>query len=132
MTELPAPQLRIGDADRQHAAAALGEHLAAGRLELDEYDERVASAYAARTSGDLSRLFVDLPDTAGRRTAYAGGRPRRERSRRRPAVPALVLVLVAVVVLPALVLAAHVFPFVLFALMWFWWGGHSRRRRAWR
>ncbi len=44
MTELPASQLRIGDADRQHAAAALGEHLAAGRLELDEYDERVASA----------------------------------------------------------------------------------------
>ena len=40
---------------------ALGEHFAEGRLDQQEYEERVSAAYAARTAEDLAPLFRDLP-----------------------------------------------------------------------
>jgi hypothetical protein len=54
-------QVRIGDAERERAVSALGEHYVAGRLTKDELDERADTAWAARTSGDLAPLFADLP-----------------------------------------------------------------------
>ncbi|WP_163508766.1 DUF1707 SHOCT-like domain-containing protein [Fodinicola acaciae] len=54
-------ELRIGDAEREAAIAALGEHLSAGRLTLDEYGTRSAEATSATTRGDLLALFKDLP-----------------------------------------------------------------------
>lgn len=54
-------RLRVGDDDRDAAVAALGEHLAAGRITQDEYDERVDRAWAARFDTDLDQLFADLP-----------------------------------------------------------------------
>jgi hypothetical protein len=48
-------------------AAALGEHMAAGRLTLAEYEERVSRAYAAKTYGDLAELTTDLPPLPRRR-----------------------------------------------------------------
>lgn len=54
-------QVRIGDAEREQAVTALGEHYAAGRLTKEEFDERASVAWSARTSGDLSPLFTDLP-----------------------------------------------------------------------
>lgn len=56
-----APELRAGDADRQAAADRLRAAHDEGRLDLDEYDKRLAEAYAAVTYGDLERLFTDLP-----------------------------------------------------------------------
>jgi Domain of unknown function (DUF1707) len=56
-----SPELRIGDAERDAAIAALSEHFAAGRLSKDEFDERTEAAWAARTAGALAPLFVDLP-----------------------------------------------------------------------
>jgi hypothetical protein len=53
--------LRIGDAERDAAAADLGEHYAAGRLTLDELHERLDAAFAARTVGQLTRVMADLP-----------------------------------------------------------------------
>jgi hypothetical protein len=58
---MPDPNLRAADSDRQEVAAALGRHLSDGRLTVEEYDERLAKAYAARTYGDLEALFADLP-----------------------------------------------------------------------
>lgn len=52
---------RIGDADRDQAAEFLREHLAAGRLSTDEFNERVSVALTARTGDELTPLFVDLP-----------------------------------------------------------------------
>lgn len=40
---------------------ALGDHFAQGRLEPHEFEERVTTAYAARTAHELDRLFDDLP-----------------------------------------------------------------------
>jgi len=53
--------IRASDADRDQASAALREHLAAGRLTTEEFDERLDKAYAAKTIGDLDRLMADLP-----------------------------------------------------------------------
>lgn len=58
-----ARELRAADADRQAAAERLGGAVAEGRLDLDEYEERLQHAYAARTYGELDRLLADLPPT---------------------------------------------------------------------
>lgn len=57
----PATTLRIGDAERNAALTALGEHMAAGRLDLAEYETRSGVVAAARTAADLQGLFDDLP-----------------------------------------------------------------------
>jgi hypothetical protein len=67
--------LRIGDAERDAAAADLGEHYAAGRLTLDELNERLDAAFTAKTFGQLARLMADLPGP-GRLPWRAGPRPR--------------------------------------------------------
>jgi hypothetical protein len=54
---------RASDADRDQTAAALREHLAAGRLTIEEFDERLDLAYAAKTLGELDALMADLPGT---------------------------------------------------------------------
>lgn len=40
---------------------ALGTHLETGRLEVEEYTERMDRAATARTAAELDELFVDLP-----------------------------------------------------------------------
>jgi hypothetical protein len=87
-----APDLRASDAEREQVVNALGEHLVAGRLTLDEFSERVDAAHAARTVGELDALRRDLPAAsvpapASRRTptrwsvAVMGGVERRSRWR---------------------------------------------------
>lgn len=58
----PAPGLRAGDADRDAAAAALGEHFAQGRLTFDELNVRLHATLTATTHGELSPVTRDLPD----------------------------------------------------------------------
>ncbi len=65
------PDLRIGDADREHAAADLREHFAQGRLTLDEFNERVDAVFAAATQSQLRRVSSDLPHS----TAAAAATP---------------------------------------------------------
>jgi hypothetical protein len=54
-------ELRASDADRERVAKILHDALAEGRLTLTELDERLQSAYAAKTLGDLVPLTADLP-----------------------------------------------------------------------
>ena len=53
--------LRIGDAERDAAAADLGEHYVAGRLTLDELHHRLGAVFSAKTYGQLTRIMADLP-----------------------------------------------------------------------
>ena len=53
--------LRISDADREHAAAALGRHMSVGRLTMAEFENRLDTAYAATTRADLDAVLADLP-----------------------------------------------------------------------
>ncbi len=54
--------MRIGDTEREEALNALGEHMSAGRLDIDEYGDRSAGVTAARTRRELVTLFADLPE----------------------------------------------------------------------
>jgi hypothetical protein len=65
-------EMRVGDAEREAAAAELREHYASGRLTLDELNERIDKAFAAKTRGDLNALMTDLPS---RRPGGAAGLP---------------------------------------------------------
>jgi hypothetical protein len=53
--------IRIGDAEREQAAAVLADHYAAGRLDHEEYAERLDAIWTARTGADLDVIFHDLP-----------------------------------------------------------------------
>jgi Domain of unknown function (DUF1707) len=53
--------LRVGDAERDAAAADLGEHYTAGRLTLDELNERLEAVFSAKTFAQLTRIMADLP-----------------------------------------------------------------------
>lgn len=53
--------LRVSDQDRERTAGQLREHFAAGRLTQDELNERVQTAYSARTQNELGKLLEDLP-----------------------------------------------------------------------
>jgi hypothetical protein len=57
--------MRVSDAEREAAAAELREHFASGRLTQDELEERLTAVFAAKTRGDLSGLFTDLPASGG-------------------------------------------------------------------
>jgi hypothetical protein len=56
--------MRAGDADRQAVAERLKAALDEGRLDLNEYDERLQKTYAAKTYADLDGLLDDLPGVA--------------------------------------------------------------------
>lgn len=53
--------MRASDADRDAVLAELGEHFQAGRLTLEEFDERSDVALRSRTYGELADLTSDLP-----------------------------------------------------------------------
>jgi hypothetical protein len=56
--------IRVSDNERDQAVAELSEHYQAGRLTLEEFDDRSGLALRARTGSDLVALFADLPTTA--------------------------------------------------------------------
>lgn len=59
---VPPTEIRVSDAERNSAIDALGEHLSAGRLTIDEYGDRSARVTVARTAGDVAAQFHDLPE----------------------------------------------------------------------
>lgn len=71
---------RVGTVERERVAALLADAASAGYLDTDEFAERSASAFAARTGGDLSVLTADLPMRGcepGRRRGVASATRRR-------------------------------------------------------
>ena len=54
------PELRASDADRERVVEVLRRAASDGQLTVDELEERVPAAYAARTRKELERLTVDL------------------------------------------------------------------------
>ena len=68
MTELSGPadrgRMRVSDADREQAAEVLREAAGQGRISMDELDERLERAYAAKTYADLAPITHDLPQPA--------------------------------------------------------------------
>jgi hypothetical protein len=80
-------------------ADRLATHFGEGRLNRAEFDERVAQAMNARTRGDLSGLFDDLPEPG---PAGTPGTPvRGPHSPARPHANPFFLVLLVVVITAA-------------------------------
>jgi hypothetical protein len=67
--------LRASDADRERTVNLLREHHAEGRLDMDEFHDRLNAAYEAKTIGDLNALMADLPAIDLYRLPSAGLRP---------------------------------------------------------
>ncbi len=55
------PEMRIGDAEREHTAGLLGQHFTMGRLTMNELQDRLDAVYTARTRADATDLLADLP-----------------------------------------------------------------------
>jgi hypothetical protein len=109
--------MRLSDAERAEVTDRLATHFADGRLDQQEYDERVSRAMSAKTRGEIDDLFDDLPGTGAptdetRSTAYgAPGLPGPRYGHRRHGL--LRAVLVVLVAIAALNIVGHAF----------WWFG---------
>jgi len=63
------PNLRASDADREATADRLRQHHTDGRIDQDEFQERLDRCFAAKTVGELAELTRDLPDDPARHRA---------------------------------------------------------------
>lgn len=55
------PPVRMSDADREAVAERLRTAVGEGRLTLDEFEQRVAGVFAARTFAEVEPFVADLP-----------------------------------------------------------------------
>jgi hypothetical protein len=58
------PGVRAGDAERDATVTRLQTAVGEGRIDLDEFGQRAAAAYAAATTAELDALLADLPAPA--------------------------------------------------------------------
>jgi hypothetical protein len=117
--------IRASDHDRESAVEVLRDAYTAGRLNLDEFDERTTAAYAAKTWGDLRELTSDLPAEPLLGADLhpltpkpeVTGAPMQYRAHRPPFVPLLPIALVWLVIAVAAHTPAIIIPIVLLCLM---------------
>ncbi|MER6223603.1 DUF1707 SHOCT-like domain-containing protein [Streptomyces sp. 900105755] len=69
-----APELRASDADRERVAEVLRDALAEGRLDMEEFEERLEATYQARTYGELTPITRDLPAATASPAAVSLGK----------------------------------------------------------
>lgn len=69
--------IRASDQDREAVLQRLQAGFAEGRLDDDEFDQRMRAALTARTGADLAPLLDDLPAVAGGRPAASDAPGRR-------------------------------------------------------
>jgi hypothetical protein len=117
--------LRVGDREREAVAEILRQHHVEGRLDADEFQERLERCLAAKTYRDLDRLIDDLPSHETEQ-----GRLRRARPFPFWRVLPLPLALIPLAVVAAIVLSGGhlvwlavplLFFFVLRPLLWRSW-----------
>jgi len=136
--------LRIGDADREAAAASLREHFAQGRLTLEEFQHRLGAVFGARTDRDLADVTRDLPHASippasqpARRLATRDEGQREGHRSRFAAVAGLVLIMLAILIvgvfLPVALFGMAISRSILFVLGLLLFGrrGLLRRLRRW-
>jgi hypothetical protein len=58
------PVIRASDAEREQTVARLRDASAEGRLTLEEFTDRMTTAYDAQTHAELEQLVRDLPERA--------------------------------------------------------------------
>jgi hypothetical protein len=109
--------LRAGDADRESVAEFLRDQHLAGRLDIDELQERLEHSYAARTYAQLDAVVADLP-------------VRQPRPRSRKHMPSVALLpMIAVLFLALAVSHGHLVWIVGPLVFWFLVGAGRRHGR---
>ncbi|KOU16193.1 hypothetical protein ADK52_34170 [Streptomyces sp. WM6372] len=63
--EKPLPELRASDADRDLVVERLRDAVAEGRIDMEEFEERLEAAYTSKTYAELEPLTRDLPAPGG-------------------------------------------------------------------
>lgn len=81
------PDQRVSDTERQAVVEQLRLNTADGRLDMDEFGDRVEAALAARTGAELTSVLRDLPNLEPPEEAQA----RRRRKVRGILVPYIVI-----------------------------------------
>jgi hypothetical protein len=71
--------VRLGDSEREELFERLSRHAAAGRLDIQELEQRVAAVAAARTREEATALLADLPPLPAEAGTSGGSRPGRGR-----------------------------------------------------
>ena len=120
------PDLRAADADRERISERLRQSHAEGRLDLDEFQQRLERCYEAKTVGELDKLVRDLPgpDERDQQASLAWLMPRRW-----PLAP-LAPILLTLIVISAI--AGHGLFWLWIPLMFvFWRMSWWHRRRSW-
>jgi Domain of unknown function (DUF1707) len=100
--------LRVGDRERAEAADRLSAHAVAGRLSIDELEQRLETLHSAVYARDLHAVEADLPSAVRRPGPY----------RPAPLVPVAIAALLAAVF--ATIAAGHPIPplFIAAVLLW--------------
>ena len=124
----PDPNIRVSHAERQDVADRLSKHYGDGRLDEEEFNERLDRAMKAKTRADLDGLFDDLPGEEPPRPSAGPAAPPMVRQPRRPSPLPRVAFLAFVAIVAIMVgqaLAGPLFAFPFHAGMWPWgWGFH--------
>lgn len=105
------PRTRIGDMERERAQSELARHYTDGRLDHDEYIERLDALWTAKTTADIRVLFSDLP----RPVAPPPARPLAVRRRRQVPWLPVIAILIGLTLLFELPLWLLVFPLMFWA-----------------
>ena len=71
-----AGHVRAGHADREHVIEALKTAFVRGQLAKEEFDARVAQAFASRTYAELATLTADIPAGSAAAGPAMAGPPR--------------------------------------------------------
>ncbi|MEU2948446.1 DUF1707 domain-containing protein [Nocardiopsis alba] len=58
----PVPSIGTSDSERDRVAGLLQEYFAQGRLDHEEFTERLSRAYKSKTAEELARVTSDLPE----------------------------------------------------------------------
>ena len=115
--------MRISNTERNEIADILSKHFAEGRLDSDEFEERVGKVMNAKTRGDLAGLLDDLPRL---------GPPPPEPRRRRPIGYWVLVLLLALFVASALAIPPHVHvPWLLIGIVALVLWRKTRHRNRW-
>ena len=114
-TTAPQPLVRAGDRDREKTARLLGQGLAQGYLQMDDYEQRLQTAFAADTVAELREVVADLPVHTLRRSD-----PRRRAARQAAARRGVHAHVAAYLAMVVIVLSVWV-AVALSADVWYFW-----------
>ncbi len=115
-------RLRISHAERNEIADTLSKHYAEGRLDSNEFEERVGRVMNAKTRGDVAGVLDDLPGL---------GSPAPPPRRRRPPGQWLLALLLVLFVASFIAVPPHV-PWLLVGIVALLFWHRCRGRRYWR